>query len=126
MKPPPARGKEYFKELEGNLLKIMSEVQQRVYWLEDSKAMILMEEYDQVMDITMKIIANKGNVPQPHVATTMARLSALSMAMRVQSVAYQAYYASEKDAKHKKNMYYTIFHGIDEMVNTLKFLVKSG
>lgn len=112
-------------EIEENPLVIVSDIENHTDWLEDAKRFVNSKEYSEAMDLVMRVIAEKGNVPQPKVASLVARLSALSTTFRVQSVAYQSYYKGTKDANAIKNHYFAIYNGIDRLVDSLKYLVKT-
>ena len=111
--------------IEDNPLVIMSEMEEAADWLRDANAFVLNEEYERATRLVAKIIAEKGNVPQPKVAALMVELQALATVMRVQFAAYMSYYKGTENANAIKNHYKELYSGVDRLVDTLKYLVRS-
>ena len=111
-------------KVEDNPLVIMSEVQTGIDWLDDVHEIVQYKELDEALMLVAKIIAENGNVPQPKVATVCVKLEALNVVLRTRFVEYMSSKKGTKDAAAIKNMYRTVYEGIDRLVDSLKYLVR--
>ena len=103
----------------------MSNIQESVDWLTDANDFILEDEFEEGTKAVAKIIAANGNVPQPAVAALCVKLQALSVVYRMRYNAYMSYLKGTEDANMKKNHYRSLYEGIDRLVDSLKYLIRS-
>lgn len=117
---------EKWDEIGDNPLIIMSELQKEADWLTEASAFVGEEEFEAGLRAVAKVIAEKGNVPQPVVATLVVRLQALSVVYRMRYNAYMSYHKGTEDANMKKNHYRSLYEGTDRLVDSLKYLIKNN
>jgi hypothetical protein len=103
---------------------LMQASELRVEWAQEATDFMGDEDFGKVLDLAVKIIW--GEVPQPaKVAAVCVRLEAYAIKFRTQYSAYMSYKKGTTDANMKKNHYKELYTGIDRLVDSLKYLVKS-
>lgn len=81
------------------------------------------EELGKLLDIVARMIA--GEVPEPaKVALLCVKLEAMALAFRMEFVSYMGMYKGTKDANMKKNFAKEAYLGIDNLVASLKYIMK--
>lgn len=110
-------------EDEANPLEVVSQIQSKIDYLTELDVFIDDEDFMECMNLAVKIIANP-NVPAPKVATLCVQLEAYAVIFRSKYASYMGFMKGTKDANAKKNTYKEMYHGIDRLVDALKYLIR--
>ena len=93
-------------------------------WDELAKDFVEDDDFSECLDIVIKIIARQGTVPPQNVAALITQLSAYSVKFRMMFTGHMSYLKGTDEANMKKNHYKELYHGLDNLVDALKYLVK--
>lgn len=107
------------EKTEKSLLEYVSEVTE----LNDISEFMQDESLDEMLGIVLKLIL-KPDVPAKVAAPLIVQLQAMSLKYRMQAKHYMLFEKSAEGNK-KKNIYMTASEGLKEVVDALKYLVKT-
>jgi len=114
---------ERWDEVEDNPLVIVDSL--RKAWNEDVSDFIEDEDFDYLLNVTIKLISGDTPADPEKIAHLLVRLQAISLKFRTQYTAYMGWQKGTTDANMKKNLYRHTYEGIDKLVDTLKWLIKN-
>lgn len=120
---------EKWDSIEENPLVIISEIRRmmseaRAEWAEDLEQFLQDEDVNKVIDLVIRMIG--GDIPEASkVAVICVRLEAYNVKFRSQFASYMGMKKGTTDANAKKNHYKELYTGIDRLVDSLKYLVKT-
>lgn len=93
-------------------------------WAKNIKQYMDDEDLGLCLDLVVKVIA-KPNVPQQQVAMLCVQLEAYAVKFRLMFSGYMSYLKGTSEANMKKNHYKELYTGVDRLVDSLKYLVRS-
>jgi len=98
----------------------------RVQDILDLHAVMQDDEFQNALDLALSyLVAPSDRLPNAaKVAVTMAQLSAYAALFRVQFANYMGFQKSDPDRTGKKNAYKELYQGIDNLVDSLKYLAR--
>lgn len=108
---------------EENPLETISDMQDKIDYMTELDLFIDDEQFMECMNLAVKMIA-KPDVPQPKIAALCVQLEAWAVVFRSKYVAYMSFKKGTKDANARKNFYKEMYHGIDRLVDALKYLMR--
>lgn len=85
-------------------------------------------ELDRAMEIVVKLIMNRGEVPPLKELLLIKELQALSTSFALKAVQYATFDsgAARSEKAHKKNVYFSTKEAINKLVDALKISAKHG
>lgn len=84
-----------------------------------------LKEFHEAMDMVVKYLAKPEVLPDHRkVAVTLVQLSAYAALFRVEFANYMTWKKNTTNASSYKNTYKELYQGIDNLVDSLKYLAK--
>lgn len=103
---------------------MMSKAASNDTWADELSQFIEDEDVDKVIQLVLKII--DGEIPDAaKIGIICARLQAYNVKFRTQFSAYMSYKKGTTEANMKKNHYKELYTGIDRLVDSLKYLMRT-
>lgn len=82
-------------------------------------------ELMKALDLALQYIRVPEEINHKRVAANIAKLSAYALQFRMKYVEYMTWKKGTKDAANFKNTYRSMYDGLDNLVDSLKYLVKT-
>lgn len=85
-------------------------------------------QLDRAMELVVKLIMNRGEVPLTKEVLLIKELQALSTSFALKAAQYATFDsgAARSEKAHKKNVYFSTKEAINKLVDALKISVKHG
>jgi hypoxanthine-guanine phosphoribosyltransferase len=123
-----SKAEQKWDAIEDNPLVIISELKRMAMeakdkWIEEVEDFL--DDGDVTMALNMAARMIAGEIPEPSkIAHVCAKLSALSVKLRMEYVAFMSYKKGTTDANMRKNHYKELYTGIDRLVDSLKYVAR--
>ena len=82
------------------------------------------KDVDRAMAVIIKMIAERGAVPQAKAPAMIVELSALSAKFGIQATYYMTLGKYEADASQKKNLMFTMRDSLGKLADSLKYIAR--
>jgi|SRR5674476_210044 len=82
------------------------------------------DQLDRAMALTIKILTEKGRMPQERLPAIIAELQALATVFALKATFYMTVGKGGSEESKKKNVYYTAKDSITKLVDALKFAAR--
>lgn len=83
------------------------------------------EELDRIMELLLKVLFEKGRIPQKEISPLIVELQALAGVMALKSVFLMTIGKKGSEESMKKNVYFSAKELVNRLVDSMKYIARA-